>query len=362
MAGGYTLVSVVQSILSGKWLREIHDPGFIVILFGIAGFLLGLTTKARDSILGLIALIILTTSASVLLFALGGIAWSFILPVASLTLGCLAGIIMHSSIASLEETRIARDLEVATLVHNSFFAVATPTDHGGTRVQGGFIPATECGGDWWGTFHKHGHSYVMLGDAVGHGIPAALVTAVAFSVTRSVEMELEMSGANGVMPSRILRAINQVLCTVNSDRACMTFQVFRVEDKSGECVYANAGNPQPILIPRDKLDPRPGQSQRIKTLMARGNILGLDREAEFTDNTTRLTSGDQILLYTDGLIENKVRSTGQPIGKTWLKMELERLIQQGGDGLYDKLWASYKDTADTRTPEDDVTIVVISAP
>ena len=362
MPGGYTLVSVVQSILTNNWLREIYDPGFIVIIFCISGFLLGLTSRTRNSILGLMALVIVTTSTSVLLFALGGIAWSFILPVASMILGCMAGIIVHSSIASLEESRIARDLEVATLVHNSFFAGATPTDSGATRVQGGFIPATECGGDWWGTFHKHGHSYVMLGDAVGHGIPAALVTAVAFSVTRTVEMELEMSEAKGVMPSRILSAINKVLCTVNSDRACMTFQVFRVEDKSGECVYANAGNPQPILVPRDTMDPRLGQSQRIKTLMARGNILGLDRETEFTDHTIRLTDGDRILLYTDGLIENKAKANGEPIGKDWLKRKLESLAQQTTTSLYENLWSSYKETSGNLMPEDDVTIVIITAP
>lgn len=142
----------------------------------------------------------------------------------------------------------------------------------------------------------------------------------------------------------------------------MTFQVFRVEDKSGECVYANAGNPQPILVPRDTMDPRLGQSQRIKTLMARGNILGLDRETEFTDHTIRLTDGDRILLYTDGLIENKAKANGEPIGKDWLKRKLESLAQQTTTSLYENLWSSYKETSGNLMPEDDVTIVIITAP
>ena len=77
-----------------------------------------------------------------------------------------------------EKARLEKELEVAQLVQASFF----PEDKIMTNayeLHSFYEPATECGGDWWGVIHLENKSIWMIADASGHGVPAALITAVA---------------------------------------------------------------------------------------------------------------------------------------------------------------------------------------
>ncbi len=360
MPAGYTIVAMLQSMLTDEWLLDVHDPGFIILLFGVIGFLSGYNAKPRYAVLAIAAVSMLMVAASIGLFVFWGIAFSFALPLSAALISGLAGIIVHSSVASLEETRIERELEVATLVQKSFFPISRRTQYDHVSIEGRFIPASECGGDWWGCFERNGYIYVMLGDAIGHGVPAALVTAVAFSATRTINMSIDQGDSVSVTPSKILNNINTVLCEMNSQLACMTFFILRIHQESGECIYANAGNPQPALIPQNAEDERLVTGQRIKTLMARGDVLGLSADSTFQEHTTTLKSGDRIVIYTDGLVENEIESTKKPIGKTWLKQQLNLHAQEPGDILSEKLWTAYSNQVGQLKPSDDVTIVVIS--
>jgi serine phosphatase RsbU (regulator of sigma subunit) len=202
----------------------------------------------------------------------------------------------------------------------------------------------------------------MLGDAVGHGVPAALVTAVAFSVSRSIDMELEAAQANPVSPSRFLKSINDILCEMNSKLACMTFLIFRIHEESGETVFSNAGNLQPVLIPKSEQDQRLAKSQRLKTLLARGDVLGLGRDLDVEEHRMTLKSGDKIALYTDGLIENQSPKSKEPLGKKWLKDIMTGAASKGSSQFCDHIWASYSHEVGASKVADDVTLVVIERP
>lgn len=200
----------------------------------------------------------------------------------------------------------------------------------------------------------------MLGDAVGHGVPAALVTAVAFSATRMLDMNASTDSSSPLAPSVILSNLNNVLCDMNSEMACMTFFILRVHDDTGDCVFANAGNPQPALIPSDSADDRLAKGQRFKTLLARGDVLGLSADATFAEHQITLKPGDRIVMYTDGLVENTAESSREPIGKIWLKQKLNHLANESAPSLREQLWDAYLKSIGSVPPADDVTLVVIS--
>ncbi len=362
LPGGYVLVTMLNSALTGNWLTEIDDYGLMILLFAITGFIMGALLKPGLALSAISITAIVLMAGSIGLFVFAGVAYSFVLPLFSLVISGLTGLVLHGNLASIEEVRIHKELEVATLVQKSFFPKVSDTQQGVTAVEGRFIPASECGGDWWGCYRRHGYTYIMLGDAVGHGVPAALVTAVAFSVSRSIDMELEAAQAAPVAPSRFLKSINDILCEMNSKLACMTFLIFRIHEESGETVFSNAGNLQPVLIPKSDQDQRLAKSQRLKTLLARGDVLGLGRDLDVEEHRMTLKSGDKIALYTDGLIENKSPKTKEPLGKKWLKDIMTGAASKGSNQFCDQIWASYSHEVGASKVADDVTLVVIERP
>lgn len=359
LPGGYVMTAMLNSALSGNWLSEINDFGISVVLLGILGFLLGMFLKPGFAIAALGGATLSLISASLALFVFFGVAFSFVLPLLALMFAGLTGLILHGNLASIEEVRIHKELEVATLVQKSFFPKALSETDYQTKVEGRFIPASECGGDWWGCYRRHGYTYIMLGDAVGHGVPAALVTAVAFSVSRTIDMELEAAAGEPVAPSRFMKGINDVLCEMNSNLACMTFLIFRIHDSSGEAVFANAGNLQPVLIPKSSSDKRLSKDQRLKTLLARGDVLGLGKDLAVDEHSITLVSGDKIALYTDGLIENSSPKTKEPLGKKWLKDVFSQAANETSTTFCDQVWSKYSNEVGASKVADDVTLVVM---
>jgi serine phosphatase RsbU (regulator of sigma subunit) len=360
MPGSFLTVSVLNSALTGAWIREIRDPGVWVLLMGLLGFCFGYFIKPSRAALSLILVSLAITTVSLVLFAKLLIVFSFLLPVAGVCVGGLSGLITQSNVIGIEDMRMQKELEIATVVQKSFFPPAVIDPNAAVQVTGRFAPASECGGDWWGQMRHGGYSYLMIGDAVGHGVPAALVTAAAFSATKLFEDRFALNPDAPIDPSLILDALNKVLCAMNSELACMTFLVMRIHDDSGQSIIANAGNPQPIIIPADPRDQRLTPGQRSKLITARGDVLGLSVESQYKTSTATLAPGDRIMFYTDGLIENSGHKTKKPLGKNWIKSVLPKSTLANDFDLGDKIWNDYKTAIGSMPPDDDTTVVMIT--
>ena len=74
-----------------------------------------------------------------------------------------------------EKSRMENELKTAKLVQNTLFPEGD-FKNDDLEIVGHYEPASECGGDWWYHSHNNGKSYLWIGDATGHGAPAALVT------------------------------------------------------------------------------------------------------------------------------------------------------------------------------------------
>ncbi|MCB0394546.1 MAG: HAMP domain-containing protein, partial [Bdellovibrionales bacterium] len=88
-----------------------------------------------------------------------------------------------------EKTRMEEELKTASLVQESLFPNPSTFETNGFGVTGLYSTSTECGGDWWHYFENQKTLYVMIGDATGHGTPAALVTAAARSIFSRLERQ-----------------------------------------------------------------------------------------------------------------------------------------------------------------------------
>ena len=85
----------------------------------------------------------------------------------------------------VEKGRMESELATAQAVQSSLFPDAHIKNEK-TEIAGHYESASECGGDWWGCKFVDDKLYFFVGDATGHGVPAALLTATVSSCCNSI--------------------------------------------------------------------------------------------------------------------------------------------------------------------------------
>jgi len=356
MPGGFISVATLHSALTGHWIQQVKDPGFFVLCAGFLGFMTALRLMPAPALLAMVVSGSGLISISTLLFIYSAVAVSFVTPLCGLFIGTIFGVVISSSIRAIEDMRRKRELEVASVVQKTFFS-KNKLENSLVSVAGHFSPASECGGDWWGCFSRNDYSYIMIGDALGHGVPAALMTATIFAAIQILEDEFHRDSQTPLLPSEILKKLNKVVHSMNS--VYITFQIFRFNDATSTCLFSNAGHCPPIIIPIDNSDSRLPKGRRGKMIIHSGNVLGSDIVGNFTDHEIMTQAGDRILLYSDGLIENKAANRNSSGGKLWLTNTLRIIDDKKNERLLDIIWDAYLKRIGEVQPEDDVTLVAI---
>ena len=238
---------------------------------------------------------------------------------------------MASKIQSLmtsevEKARFEKELETARLVQSTFFP-----KHDITRpfltLTGSYQPATECGGDLWGHYTVRDNvELVYIADAMGHGAPAALVTAIAFAVCQSVSTILAEQSDVDASPVQLLNRLNKIIFNAVGGKITMTFFAALIDFNKGTIIFANAGHNFPFILTSNKDDPRLSAATKRTinssttypiTLNLQGNPLGATSDSDYKEKTIRFLPGDKIIFFTDGLIENS-RKGNEPLGRKGL--------------------------------------------
>jgi serine phosphatase RsbU (regulator of sigma subunit) len=144
------------------------------------------------------------------------------------------------------------------------------------------------GGDFFDFLElEDGRLGLVVGDATGKGVPAALVMSTTCGMLRAVAQASDYS------PGEVLLRVNEALST--RIPACMFVTCFYdvLEPSSGSFAYANAGHDLPYVR-------RGGVADE---LMARGMPLGLMPGMGYEEMEITLGPGDRVLFYSDGLVE-----------------------------------------------------------
>ncbi len=261
-----------------------------------------------------------------------------------------------------EKARLEQELVTAQTVQNTFFKHKT-LDTLGISLHAHYKPASECSGDLWGQI-KLGDNLelVYLGDATGHGAPAALITAMAFAAVNVRSTMYNKGECSTLNPSDILRTLNELLWNTLEGKLCMSFLIL-IFDREKTCVtYSNAGHTYPYLIPQSKSDSRLSGKKRFTSLSTAKRvvgILGIDPQAVFVDEVLTLQEGDRIILYTDGLTEAKNKN-----GKMWGTRGLQKVIEEYGEEPADQLKTQMMEKVTEFNEkkdefEDDLTLLII---
>jgi predicted ester cyclase len=184
-----------------------------------------------------------------------------------------------------ERERIEQELRVARRIQQASLPKEVP-ELEGWEIAPYYQPAREVGGDFY-DFHllSEGRLGVVVGDATGKGVPAALVMSTTCGMLQAVSQALGSSS-----PGEVLERVNETLFARIPPSMFVTCFYAILDPKSGLLSYANAGHDLPYA--------RRGGS--CEELRARGMPLGLMPGMSYEVKEIVLDAGDSALFYSDG--------------------------------------------------------------
>ncbi len=261
---------------------------------------------------------------------------------------------------SAQKARMEDELETARLVQSTL--LATPelnTD--AVQCACYYQPATECGGDIWDTRLDGNILTVIIGDATGHGAPAAIVTAVIKSCFDTLNA---IYSGTPLSPVQLLTTLNSILSAACKGKLLMTMCIIQLDLETGELTVGSAGHEAPLvvrgshLISQTEKADKPAK-QTAEVLFARGERLGFDPNSEYESVNYQMSSGDTLLLYTDGVTEARNQDSKE-WGERSLKKALVKAVLSAPNDVKQQLVTALNAHIQGVVPEDDITFVLIT--
>jgi serine phosphatase RsbU (regulator of sigma subunit)/predicted ester cyclase len=239
-----------------------------------------------------------------------------------------------------ERERIEQELRVARRIQQASLPKEVP-ELEGWEISPYYRPAREVGGDFY-DFHllSEGRLGVVVGDATGKGVPAALVMATTCGMLQAVSQALGSSS-----PGEVLERVNETLFARIPPSMFVTCFYAILNPESGHLIYANAGHDLPYV--------RRGSA--CEEIRARGMPLGLMPGMSYEEKETILEAGEAALFYSDGLVE-----AHDPKGEMFGFPRLRALVAEHGeerslgDFLLEQL---YSFVGEGWEQEDDITLL-----
>jgi serine phosphatase RsbU (regulator of sigma subunit) len=185
---------------------------------------------------------------------------------------------------------VEQELEVARSIQQASLPKEVPTLEG-WQISPFYRPAREVGGDFY-DFHflSEGRVGLVVGDATGKGVPAALVMSTTLGM-----LQLAAGALDSSSPGEVLSKVNETLFARIPSNMFVTCFYAILDPESATLSYANAGHDLPYVLR--------GSAGECEELRARGMPLGLMPQMSYEEKEIVLQEGDSALFYTDGLVE-----------------------------------------------------------
>jgi serine phosphatase RsbU (regulator of sigma subunit)/CBS domain-containing protein len=204
-----------------------------------------------------------------------------------------------------------------------------------------YEPLDPLGGDYYDfAAPTPQHLGVVIADATGHSIPAALIALL----TRTA---FALASRGTVHPGQVLKKMNQLLYGISAEHFVTAF--YAVFDRSTRTLsFANAGHPNPYVLR--------AATGKAEPLASRGLMLGIMEQADYQEHAVALESGDRLLFYTDGLPDCR-NPQGEYFGTTRLVEVLQSCGQQSAEAMVRRFAECLEQFRGSRPPSDDLTIL-----
>jgi phosphoserine phosphatase RsbU/P len=187
--------------------------------------------------------------------------------------------------------RLDEEMRLAARLQQDFLPKSLP-QLGQIHFHTLFRPAGYVSGDLYDVMRlDERHVGFYMADAVGHGIPAALLTM--FIKNALVTKEITAAGYRLLKPSQSMLKLNEVLLSQKLSHATFATAAYgHINTETLQVVFSRGGHPKPILLK---------SSGELEYVGGDGGLLGIFDDETFDDCTLQLETGDRLFIYSDGM-------------------------------------------------------------
>ena len=243
--------------------------------------------------------------------------------------------------------RLDEELRLAARLQQDFLPKTLP-QIGPVHFHTLFRPAGYVSGDLYDVARlDEAHVGFYIADAVGHGMPAALLTM--FIKNALVTKQISPQGYRLLDPGEAMGRLNDSLVQQKLTQATFATAIYgTVNANTLVCRYAGAGHPPPLLIRGDG---------SILNLHGEGSLLGIFPDEKYGNSQVQLRMGDRLFIYTDG-IEVAFADDMLSNRQQW-RAELQRRRDMPTEQLLKELSDGLDKESGSLMPKDDVSIIVL---
>lgn len=248
----------------------------------------------------------------------------------------LTNMTARHTIASEDRLRtMEREMAIAQTIQRSILPEKLP-EVGGLELAVRYEPMMAVAGDFYDFVKlEDGRLGILVADVSGHGVPAALIASM-------LKMAFVSNAADARDPADLLARLNRALCgRFQSHFVTAVYAI--VETGTGRMTFSGAAHPA-ILVKR--------AGGPVESLEENGLMLGAFSFASYKVGEAQLRPGDQVLFYTDGLVEGS-NGSGDEFGIE----RVQAAFETGAEATMGKLFSSFATWTKGTQQGDDLTAV-----
>ena len=253
---------------------------------------------------------------------------------------------ISASVASSFE-ELDEEMRLASRLQRDFLPRRLPLV-GRARFDVLFRPAGWVSGDIYDVTRldeTHVGFYVI--DAVGHGMPAALLT---MFIKRAIQTKrINGNSYEIIHPHESMARLNADICSQELPSCQFCTGVYCVLNTADLTLsYTRAGHPEPVLLRADG---------SVSVLNQPGGLLGIIPDELYATSRVQLAPGDRLVLYSDGA-SDALRCDGEANGES-LRRVLTELAHQNREQMLQELMARIGQHQLARAEKDEITVIVL---
>ena len=235
-----------------------------------------------------------------------------------------------------------RELDVASYIQLRLLPQRSP---GGRGIDISFYnrPYLKITGDYFDFITiNESHTAIIIGDISGHGLAAGMLLSMTASIANTMLLEQRTI-------EKTVNEINNFLTNKYKGTELITLFIGDYNKKTRELKYINAGHCSPIYIKN---------KNELSFLENRSLLLGVESNTDYNSTTLSLNKGDELIFYTDGLIEMYNTKTGEEHCEIEILDIITQTMDNNVDEKIDEL-ISYINKHRNEAIKDDITIIAL---
>src|SRR5271169_3851187 len=210
------------------------------------------------------------------------------------------------------------------------------------EIAGEIFPVRHLSGDFFKVMELGSALGVVLGDIAGKGLAAGIWQAHLMGL-------IQGSARRHPNPGDAVAEVNHELCHDDGAPPLSALFFARIDPRTNELVYCNAGLPAPLLL-RD--------NKTLERLEIGGPMLGAIKNAAFHTGSITLNPGDMLVAHSDGVTECR-NSLDHEFEMQRLTAAARAVSGVSASSALFSLLGTVLDFADSCSPEDDLTLLIV---